>query len=128
VIYHIIIENYLSFVIYPIIMRGRGRRWGRRRRCGSIGRQPKPVTIRAAPPIQRLTPFPKGSEEPLHLDLAEVEALRLVDLEELSFEEAGLSMKVSRNTVWRLAGSARRKIVQAITEGREIIIHGDTED
>jgi predicted DNA-binding protein (UPF0251 family) len=105
-------------------MKRRGRRWGRRRRRGPVGRQPKPVTVRTSPPIQRLNPIPKKSEEPLHLDLAEVEALRLVDLEQLSFEEAGRSMNVSRNTVWRLAGNARKKLVKAIIEGREVIIHG----
>ena len=109
-------------------MRGRGRRWGRRRRQGPTGRPPKPVVIRTSPPVQRLKPIPKKSEELLHLDLAEVEALRLVDLEKLSFEDAGRSMNVSRNTVWRLAENARKKLVQAIIEGREVIIHEETEN
>ncbi|MEM2105459.1 MAG: DUF134 domain-containing protein [Candidatus Bathyarchaeia archaeon] len=56
------------------------------------------------------------------LDLAEVEALKLIDLEKLSFEEAGARMGVSRNTVWRLVESAREKIVKAIIENREIRI------
>jgi predicted DNA-binding protein (UPF0251 family) len=45
-----------------------------------------------------------------------------VDLEKLSFEQAGARMEVSRNTVWRLTKSAREKLVRAITEGREVII------
>ncbi|RKY54775.1 MAG: hypothetical protein DRP89_04570, partial [Candidatus Neomarinimicrobiota bacterium] len=51
-----------------------------------------------------------------------LEALRLIDLEGLSQEEAGQRMGVSRGTIWRLLKNARRKIAQAITEGRPIYI------
>lgn len=103
-------------------MQRRRWRWGGRRRRGAVGRPPKPVMIRTIPPIERLEAIPKRSEEPFYLDSAEVEALRLVDLEKFSFDEAGKSMKVSRNTVWRLVEGARRKMVRAIVEGRTIII------
>jgi predicted DNA-binding protein (UPF0251 family) len=52
----------------------------------------------------------------------ELEALKLIDLDNLSFEEAGLRMNTSRNTVWRIVRSAREKLVRALIEGREIII------
>jgi predicted DNA-binding protein (UPF0251 family) len=52
----------------------------------------------------------------------EVEALKLVELEKLSFEEAATKMKVSRNTVWRLAERAREKLARAIIESKEIVI------
>lgn len=78
--------------------------------------------IRTVPRIKRLEPIPKRSEEPFYLDSAEIEALRLVDLENFSFEEAGKRMNVSRNTVWRLVEGARRKMVGAIVEGRTIIV------
>ncbi|MFQ6080774.1 MAG: DUF134 domain-containing protein [Candidatus Bathyarchaeia archaeon] len=106
-------------------MRRRGWRWGRRRRHGVVGRPPKPVVITSALPIERFDPVPKMSDDPLYLEPAEVEALRLTDLEKLSFEEAGKRMNVSRNTVWRLTESARRTIVKAIIEGRQIIIRKD---
>jgi predicted DNA-binding protein (UPF0251 family) len=51
-----------------------------------------------------------------------LEALRLVDFEGLSQEEAGVKMGVSRGTVWRLVQSARRKTAQALSEGRLIRI------
>ena len=100
------------------------RRWCHRRRRGRIGRPPKPVTIGVTPPIQGFNPFPfpQIPPEPVVLEAAEVEALRLVDLEKCSFSEAGQRMNVSRNTVWRLAESARRKIIMAILEGRPILI------
>jgi predicted DNA-binding protein (UPF0251 family) len=58
----------------------------------------------------------------LFLEMAELEALRLVDLEGLSQEEAGQRMGVSRGTVWRLVQRARRKTIQALAEGRPIYI------
>jgi len=60
-------------------------------------------------------PLPQG--EPLVLEVAEVEALRLVELEKLSLEEAGRRMGVSRNTVWRLVEGARKNL-RALVEGR----------
>jgi RNA polymerase sigma factor (sigma-70 family) len=58
--------------------------------------------------------------EPVQLEPAEVEVLRLTDLEDLSQEEAGERMGVSRGTVWRLQKGARTKIALALTEGRRI--------
>jgi uncharacterized protein len=49
-----------------------------------------------------------------------MEALRLVDLEGLSQEQAGKEMGVSRGTIWRLVQSARKKVAQALTEGRAL--------
>lgn len=82
--------------------------------------------IGAIPPIQGLNPFPPSPTplEPVVLEAAEVEALRLVDLKRYSLEEAGRRMNISRNTVWRLAENGRRKIITAILEGRPILIRG----
>jgi len=98
------------------------RRWQRRHRRGRVGRPPKPIAIASIPITEKLEPIPKGSEEPVYLEPAEVEALRLIDLEKFSFEAAGKRMEVSRNTVWRLVESARKKLVRALMEGREVII------
>ncbi len=79
-----------------------------------------------APPIAGLIPNPVRNLEPVLLDIAELEAFRLVDLEGLSQEEAGQKMGVSRGTVWRLLHSARRKTAQALTEGRPLQIVSET--
>ncbi len=92
--------------------------WGRRRRRGRKGRFPKPVSLGQVPTINQFTPSPLTNPEPIHIEPAELEALRLVDLEGLSQEEAGERMGVSRGTVWRLLQSARKKTAQALTEGR----------
>jgi predicted DNA-binding protein (UPF0251 family) len=96
--------------------------WRRRRRRGKKGRFPKPISIEKVPTADRFTPTPQGNPEPIYIEPAELEALRLVDLEGLSQEEAGERMGVSRGTVWRLIQSARKKTSQAFTEGRQIHI------
>ena len=74
------------------------------------------------PSVDRFIPDPQSSEDPIYIDPAELEALRLVDLEHLSQEEAGERMGISRGTVWRLLQSARTKVVQALTEARTLLL------
>jgi len=94
----------------------------RRRRRGPKGRMPKPIRLGAHPPISTFLPHPQTNLAPIYLEPAELEALRLVDLEGLSQEDAGIRMEVSRGTVWRLLQSARKKVAQALTEGRPLLI------
>ena len=96
--------------------------YGRRRRHGRRGRFPKPVTIHNPSKIERLVPEPRTTHCSIFIEPAEVEALRLVDLEDLSQEAAGVEMDVSRGTVWRLLQSARKKVARALTEGRSLIV------
>ena len=95
---------------------------GRRRRRGQKGRMPKPIRLSAHPTINSFIPHPQANPMPIFLEHAELEALKLVDMEGLSQEEAGARMGVSRGTVWRLLQSARKKVAQALTEGRSLLI------
>jgi len=96
---------------------------GRRHRHGRRGRLPKPIWLGLKPPIVSFNPSgPLIKPEPIYLEPAELEALRLVDLEGLSQEEAGEKMGVSRGTIWRLTQSARKKTAQALTEGRPLLL------
>ena len=52
----------------------------------------------------------------------ELEALRLCDLQGLTQEQAGRSMKISRGTVQRILTMARRKVAQALVEGAALIM------
>ena len=102
--------------------------WRYRHRRGRIGRLPKPISIEKTPTVDKFMPSPQGNLEPVYIELAELEAFRLVDLEGLSQEEAGERMGVSRGTVWRLVQSARKKTAQALSEGRPIcIVPSDSE-
>lgn len=96
--------------------------WCHRFRYGRRGRLPKPVMLRTRPLINGFIPNPPSNLEPVFLEVAELEAFRLVDFEGLSQEEAAKRMGVSRGTVWRLLQKARRKTAQALSEGRPIQI------
>ena len=100
-----------------------GFQW-RRRRGRRVGRPPGPVFIAEHPKVAQLVPNPQRSTEPLVLDPAEYEVLRLVDLEKLDQEAAGQRMGVSRGTVWRLLQSAREKVVRSLVEGRILVVQG----
>ena len=94
----------------------------RRRRHGRRGRIPTPVFIGQQPVVEYFIPYPDLGKDTIFIDPAEIEALRLVDLEGLSQEEAGVKMGVSRGTVWRLLQGARMKVTKALTDGRRIQI------
>jgi len=96
--------------------------WRRRHRRGRRGRYPKPVTIPIPSKVEQFIPQPRIPASAITIEPAEIEALRLVDLEGLSQEQAGIEMGVSRGTIWRLVQSARRKVAQALTEGRALAV------
>ena len=95
----------------------------RRHRQGRRGRFPKPVTIPIPLTVQKFSPEPKTTSPPIFVEPAEIEAIRLVDLQGLSQEEAGKEMGVSRGTVWRFLQKGRKKVAQALTEGRPIAVN-----
>ena len=99
----------------------RGRPVHRRRR-GRRGRFPIQPEIKKDPIVKRMIPEPMGVNEPIYLNRAEAEVLRLIDLEGLYQEQAGERMEISRGTVQRILVSGREKLVRALFEGRSIII------
>ncbi|RQD75731.1 MAG: DUF134 domain-containing protein [Candidatus Syntrophonatronum acetioxidans] len=58
------------------------------------------------------------------LNVEELEALRLKDVERLEQEACAEKMKVSRPTFQRILTSARGKVAEALTEARAIRIEG----
>jgi len=51
----------------------------------------------------------------------ELEALRLCDRDDLTQEQAGKRMEVSRGTVQRILAVARKKVARALTEGKAVV-------
>ncbi len=51
----------------------------------------------------------------------ELEVLRLCDMEDITQEEAGQRMGISRGTVQRILSSARKKVAMALVEGNAIV-------
>ncbi|MHA2212600.1 MAG: DUF134 domain-containing protein [Candidatus Thorarchaeota archaeon] len=93
-----------------------------RKRRGARGRFPIQPRIVEIPKAKKMTPEPMSDSSAIYIDLAEIEALRLVDLEGLYQEEAGRAMGVSRGTIWRILASARKKVILSLFEGRPLIV------
>lgn len=60
--------------------------------------------------------------EESELSLSEFEALRLVDLGDVSQDDAGEKMQVSQSTLSRILKSGRKKVADAIVNGKAIRI------
>jgi predicted DNA-binding protein (UPF0251 family) len=58
----------------------------------------------------------------------ELEAMRLVDVEGLYYEQAAKQMNVSRRTFGRVIDSARKKVAQALIQGMALRIEGGVID
>ncbi|MFA6316075.1 MAG: DUF134 domain-containing protein [Elusimicrobiota bacterium] len=67
-------------------------------------------------------PLSELSEVSLQVD--ELEAVRLADLEGLYQEEAAARMRVSRQTFGNIIQAAHAKIAEALVQGKALRIHG----
>jgi predicted DNA-binding protein (UPF0251 family) len=90
---------------------------------------PRPPIERSVGEVPRITLFkpagvPARDLEQLQLTVDELEAIRLVDLEGLSHEQAAEAMGVSRQTVGRVLERGRAKVAEALVEGKAILIGG----
>jgi uncharacterized protein len=89
----------------------------------------RPPIERAVGGVPRVTLFkpagvPGRDLEKLPLAVDELEAIRLVDLEGLSHEQAAAAMGVSRQTVGRVLEGGRAKVAEALVGGKAILIGG----
>ena len=84
---------------------------------------PLPGSIRI-PVLQAL--LLAGEGQGISLQPEEIELIRLIDLEGLEQEEAAEKLGVSRKTAWRDLHEARRKIADALVNGKGIEMAGCT--
>jgi predicted DNA-binding protein (UPF0251 family)/predicted Fe-Mo cluster-binding NifX family protein len=89
----------------------------------------RPKTLRQIDSIPDVKWFkPAGikmcSLEEVSLTFDEIEAIRLADLENLYQEQVATRMGVSRQTVGRILVSARKKVAEALVEGKAIRLEG----
>ncbi len=90
---------------------------------------PKPKKVRAVQFKPEITYFkPRGvlmSElSEVQLAVEELEALRLLALEEMNQTEAAEKMKVSQSTFHRILKSAQKKLADALVNGKAIQVKG----
>lgn len=65
--------------------------------------------------------MPMSEVEQIVISRDELEALRLCDGDDLTQEQAGKRMEVSRGTVQRILAVARKKVARALTEGKAVV-------
>jgi predicted DNA-binding protein (UPF0251 family) len=66
--------------------------------------------------------IPMTELDVISLDLSELEAMRLCDLDGLDQEEAGRRMGVSRGTVQRMLKQGRAAVVEALLTSQALLI------
>ncbi|MEW5744645.1 MAG: DUF134 domain-containing protein [Nitrospirota bacterium] len=77
-------------------------------------------------PICKPVGMPMNELKQVTIYRDELEAMRLCDLKDMTQQEAGARMGVSRGTVQRLLSSARKKVVKAITECKALVFEEET--
>lgn len=84
----------------------------------------KPRKVTFDPNVVYFKPraIPLSMLEEVKLSIDELEALRLCDYKNLDQIKAAKKMKISQSTLWRILTSARKKIAQALIEGKAIKI------
>ncbi|NLW24862.1 MAG: DUF134 domain-containing protein [Clostridia bacterium] len=89
-------------------------------------RPPKWRRVEMEPQFTYFKPagIPKRILEEVIINVEEIEAIRLKDLEGLEQEECAQKMNISRPTFQRVLTSARSKLAEAIIEGKAIKIEG----
>jgi uncharacterized protein len=93
--------------------------------------RPKQQRRMSAPPVMMgYKPFgiPARNLESLTLLFEEYEAIKLLDYEGLTQEQAAVKMNVSRPTLTRIYEQVRRTIASAFVEGKMILIEGGNVD
>jgi uncharacterized protein len=91
-----------------------------------VARPPIERAVGGVPHVTLFKPagVPGRELEQLPLAVDELEAIRLVDLEGLSHEQAAAAMDVSRQTVGRVLERGRAKVAEALVTGKAILIGG----
>ena len=84
----------------------------------------KPRRVSFDPNVTYFKPraIPLSVLEEVDLAKDELEALRLCDLKELDQREAAKKMKISQSTLQRILKKARKKVAEALIEGKAIKI------
>ena len=91
-----------------------------------MGRPKRFRRIQSYPKVVYFKPrsVPLSFLEEIQLKVDELEALKLVDFENMPQIEAAKKMAVSQSTLQRILSSARKKVAEALSVGKAIRIEG----
>lgn len=88
---------------------------------------PRPIRCRRIeqlPVYRSFSPDDTAAAESVLMTVDEFEALRLLDNEGLTQEESASRMNISRTTVTAIYDSARKKVADALVNGKRLLIAG----
>jgi len=85
---------------------------------------PRHIDIRPCAAYFKPAGIPARLLEEVVLTLDELESLRLADLEAMYQKEAAERMKISRSTFSRIVEAARRKVADALINGKVLRLEG----
>ncbi len=89
-----------------------------------MARPQKCRCICSKPKVTEFLPDCGGGDESVNLLYDEYEAIRLLDYEGMTQEQCARKMNVSRPTVTRIYDEARRKMADALVNGKALTIGG----
>ncbi len=89
-----------------------------------MGRKRKRRRVRFWPEINRFRPVVRRRQPIMELAMDELEALRLVDSQNLEQIKAAQQMGISQSTLQRILSRARQRLAQALITGQEIRLKG----
>lgn len=91
-----------------------------------MARPPKERRVEYLPEVTVFKPagVPRAVLAEVVLSVEELEAVRLKDLERLDQEECAVKMRISRPTFQRILSLARKKIADALINGKGLRIEG----
>ena len=92
---------------------------------GSMARPRKRRRVCSLPENSRFGPLgsPLGAE-PINMTVDEYETIRLIDLEGFNQEECAKQMNIARSTVQGIYVDARKKLAEALVNGKVLHIEG----
>lgn len=76
------------------------------------------------PCVEEFLPSAVRSTDSVEMTVDEYEAIRLIDSLDFSQEECALQMSVARTTVQAIYDSARKKLAEALVQGKRLKIRG----
>jgi len=97
--------------------------WGKRRRREVFLDIPVDCVLYLPLPVEKVSEIcPEVPQDKVVLTYVELQALKLVYIDNLSQAEAASRMGLPRSTFWRVLESGRRKLIQALIERKPILI------
>ncbi|OKY77915.1 MAG: putative DNA-binding protein [Candidatus Methanohalarchaeum thermophilum] len=97
---------------------------GKRKRKRGRPRCPRKVKDLPEADVFKPRGIPARELERTKLNIEELEAVRLTDIEDMTQNEAANEMGISRKSFWNDLKKARRKIAEALVQGKAIEIRG----